>query len=648
MRNKLFANKTLLATATLVAIGGSLASGSVLAAPDLGAKLAQVPAAAQTGRVEAVKRFVVTYRDGSTARTNNSEALRSFTKAMTGSGLSAARLGASPRVVRNTALGGTVIAMHSAIDRVQAATLLRQLASDPNVASVEIDEKWTHTGVRAPKSATPSYIPNDPRFGTLQWHLQAPDGALTPTLQQANRGGANLPNAWDLADGSGIVVAVIDTGITMHSDLDTSLAAAGYDFISDAQTSGRPTDDRVPGGWDLGDWTTEEPWLSECTDANNPPEDSSWHGTHVSGTVGAQLTGNALAGAGIAHGAKVLPIRALGHCGGYNADINDAIVWAAGGSVPGMPVNPNPAKVINLSLGGGGSCSASSSAGQAVAAANALGAVVVVAAGNHNGDASTRSPASCPGVITVGATGVTGKRAYYSGYGTTVEIAAPGGGVYVNDATSTGSVANPDGFVWQATNGGLTVPTTEYLIGGMAGTSMASPHVAGVVALMQGARLDAGKPLLTPTEVVTLLQQTVTSFPSTPDRAIGPGILNAHAAVLAAIAHGDDNPGEPGDPGAPTAIELVNKVAVNGVSGGEKLYSFQAAAGSKLTILTYGGSGDVSLYVKQGSEPSATSNDAFSARAGNSETVTITAPTAGTYYIKLTGSYSGLSLVARQ
>lgn len=645
MRNKMFARKTLLATATLVAIGGSLATGSALAARDMPAQIAHVPVAANAGRVESVRRFVVTYRDGSSARTNSAEALRGFNKAMAGTGMSTARLGGSPRLVRNTAFGGSVIALPSAIDRVQAAALLRQLASDPSVASAKIDEKLMHTGVRAPRSAMPSFTPNDPRFAAAQWHLQAPDGVQTPApLQQPNRGGANLPEAWDLADGSGIVVAVIDTGTTVHADMDNTLASAGYDFISDASTSGRPTDERTPGGWDLGDWTTDEPWTSECTSAQSPPSDSSWHGTHVGGTVGAQITNNALSAAGVAYGAKVLPIRALGHCGGFNADIEDAIVWAAGGSVPDMPVNPNPAQVINLSLGGNGSCSAGSTTGQAVAAANALGAVVVVAAGNHNGDAATRSPASCPGVITVAATGVTGKRAYYSGYGSTVEIAAPGGGVYVNDAGA-GSVANPDGFIWQASNGGAKGPTEEYVLGGMAGTSMASPHVAGVVALMQGARLDAGKALLTPAEVTTLLQQTVTSFPATPDRTIGPGMVDAHAAVMAAIAHGDEEPGEPGDP---SAIELTNKVAVHGVSGGDRLYSFQAAAGSRLTIMTYAGSGNASLHVRHGSAPTATDFDHASTRAGNAETVNITTPTAGTYYIKLSGSYAGLSLMARQ
>src|SRR3546814_2794040 len=109
--------------------------------------------------------------------------------------------------------------------------------------------------------------------------------------------------------------------------------------------------------WDLGDWTTEEPWLSECTNAQNPPDDSSWHGTHVAGTAGAELTNNASGMAGVAYNAKVLPVRVPGHCGGSTSDITDAIIWASGGPVPGVPDNTNVAQVIHLSPRGSGACS---------------------------------------------------------------------------------------------------------------------------------------------------------------------------------------------------------------------------------------------------------------------------------------------------
>lgn len=628
----------LLAAATL-AVLASLAAGPAFATVKGFPVSLPQPVSTNTS----VQRFIVQYREGSAGRNSPSAAVSTVNKVLSAAGVSTARSAVTARHLRKTATGRDVIVLPKAIDAAQARSVMARLTADPDVVSVYPDIRE-----QLDTSNAPQFIPNDPSFARNQWHLQPADGALTPAGQVANRGGANVTAAWDVADGSGIVVAVIDTGITVHPDLDTSLGNAGYDFIYDGETSGRQDGEgnfvngRVPGGWDLGDWTNEAPWSSECTAAS-----SSWHGTHVAGTVGAQLTNNGLGMAGVAYGAKVLPVRALGHCGGWSSDIDDAIIWAAGGTVAGVPANQHPAHVINMSLGGSGSCAAGSPRAEAVNQAIARGAVVVVSAGNHNGEASTRSPASCEGVITVAANGVTGKRTYYSGYGSAVEISGPGGGVYVNDAAS-GSQANPDGFVWQAVNSSTKAPGTTTGYGGKAGTSMSAPHVAGVVALMQGARLDAGKPLLTSTEVTNLLQQTVTAFPAAPDQPIGPGIVNAHAAVLAAIAHAGSTPGQPGDPSDPQATPLANKVALAGQSGGEKLYSFIAESGSVLSIMTSGGSGDVSLHVKRGAVPTAASNDGFSTRAGNSETVRINTPTAGTYFIKLSGTYSGLSITARQ
>jgi serine protease len=136
----------------------------------------------------------------------------------------------------------------------------------------------------------------------------------------------------------------------------------------------------------------------------------------------------------------------LGHCGGRDSDIADAIIWAAGGSVSGVPANTHPAQVINMSLGGGGICTASDVTAKAIAQANALGAVVVVAAGNDSKDTANFTPASCPGAVTVASVGITSRKAYYSNYGTRVNIAAPGGGIFVNDASS-GATAST-GFVW--------------------------------------------------------------------------------------------------------------------------------------------------------------------------------------------------------
>jgi serine protease len=310
-----------------------------------------------------------------------------------------------------------------------------------------------------------------------------------------------------------------------------------------------------------------------------------------------------------------------------------------------VPDNTNPAEVINLSLGGSGACEAYEQAAIDLAVAN--GTTVVIAAGNSNGDATNFSPGNCNNVVNVGATRITGGRASYSNYGTLVDISGPGGGGS-QDAGNDGW----DGFVVQAVGGSTTSPNGTYNYGGKAGTSMAAPHVAAVVALVQSALIADGKPALAPAAMETLLKQTARTFPvaipsNTP---MGAGIVDAKAALDKALE-------EPCDPATevcgPVATPLINKTNVTGLSGAagsEKLYSFDAAAGSVLSILTLGGSGNVSLYVSFDEEPSAASHDFKSARPGNSETVRITAPQAGTYYIKVVGesAYSGVTLVARQ
>ncbi|WP_239692490.1 S8 family peptidase, partial [Microbulbifer mangrovi] len=273
--------------------------------------------------------------------------------------------------------------------------LVTALQKQPGVLSVEVDRMLQHTAV-----------PNDSRYSE-QWHYFE------------GTGGINLETAWDTHDGNGVVVAVIDTGITDHSDLNANILP-GYDFIDDTAVAndgdGRDSDPSDPGDW-LQVW--------ECGFFNpSQPRDSSWHGTHVAGTIAA-ITNNGLGVAGVAPGAKVLVARVLGKCGGYTSDIIDAIVWSSGGSVSGVPDNPNPAHVINLSLGGGGSCGGAMQS--AIDTARGNGTIVVVAAGNSNGNAADFSPANCNGVVTVAANDRQGNRASYSNYGDTVEVTAPGG-----------------------------------------------------------------------------------------------------------------------------------------------------------------------------------------------------------------------------
>jgi serine protease len=348
------------------------------------------------------------------------------------------------------------------------------MADDANVLYAEPDHK-----VRAFATAT------DPLY-TSQWHYFEATGGL------------NLPSAWDVSTGSGVVVAVIDTGVRAHVDLADNLLS-GYDFISTSSVAndggGRDADANDPG--------------DGCNGAR-----SSWHGTHVAGTIAA-VTNNGEGGAGVAYDAKILPVRVLGCGGGYTSDIADAMIWASGTTVGAATAPSQPARVLNLSLGGRHSCSTTTQS--AINQARANGAVVVVAAGNSNESASLHSPANCANVVTVAATGRTGGRAYYSNYGTKIDVAAPGGD------QSSGSANG----VLSTLNDGYSTPGNDSY-GYYQGTSMATPHVAGVAALML-----ARNPSLTPDEVEVLLKTTARPLPRTCSVGCGKGIVSASAAVNA-------------------------------------------------------------------------------------------------------------------
>ncbi|WP_109124092.1 S8 family peptidase [Dyella sp. C11] len=582
---------------------------------------------------DAHDRFIVTYKPGTATHGNSAVVVQNAAAALTRGGikLTATRVQSAPVIYqRKVGAGSDLVRTNRKLTVAEANAFMQQLASDPNVVSVQPD-------VLMKKLDVAPVTPNDPNYTKYQWHFRAGDGTQetigTDTTSFANLGGANVAKAWNLADGHGVTVAVLDTGITQHSDLDMSLANAGYDFISSAFISGRADDSRVPGGWDLGDWTTDAKYTDPangCVDASQA-EDSSWHGTHVSGTI-AELTNNNLGMAGIANKARVLPVRVLGHCGGYTSDIADAITWASGGHVDGVPDNTTPVQVISMSLGGGGACSDDPVTRDAIAGAISRGVPVVVAAGNSNADVANFTPASCPGVIAVASNGIAGKRAFYSNYGSGVSLSAPGGGVYANDA-STGTSPVKAGFVWSTLNSGTHEPLAE-TYGGMAGTSQATPHVSGVVALMASARMTLGLPALTPAQVRSVLISTARPFPSKPDQTVGSGILDAYAAVVKA-----SNPATTD----PTATQLINGTAVANLSGAASdtlLYAIDVPAGARsLNLRTLGGTGDVSLFVKVGTAPALDGSDATykSVKPGNSESVVISVPTAGTYYLRVVG-----------
>jgi len=387
----------------------------------------------------------------------------------------AGRAGEQLQHLRFMSGGAHVVKMSRRMSRTEAAAVARRLASDPAVAYVEPDLQ-----------VRPLRVPNDASY-PRQWDF----------FEAA--GGINLPGAWDITIGSSAVTAaVLDTGIVNHADLAGRLVA-GYDFIGDIAKSndgnGRDADASDPGDYGCNGST------------------SSWHGTHVAGTIGA-ASNNGVGVAGVNWVSKIQSIRVMGKCGGYTSDIIDGMRWAAGIAVAGTPVNATPARVLNLSLGGTGPCGTSFQ--NAVNDVVSRGTVVVVAAGNSAVDASNSSPANCTGVIAVAATVRNGGKASYSNFGSKVAIAAPGGG--------NGSA------ILSTMNTGSTVPVADSYAN-YQGTSMAAPHVAGVVSLMLSAN-----PALTPAQVLAKLQSSARAFPvgtgSDCTLALcGAGIVDAAAAL---------------------------------------------------------------------------------------------------------------------
>lgn len=405
--------------------------------------------------------------------------------------------------VRTTAQKATVVTLSSKLTAEQAEKYMATLSSNPSVASVEPDLLRRSTA-RARGAATSKVA----QVAQASNQAVAPNDTLYP--QQWNLHGTKglaAPEAWKTAQGAGVTVAVIDSGIVKHPDLDANVLP-GYDFITEPSIA-RDGNGRDSDPTDQGNW--EE---AGVCGADAEASESNWHGTHVAGSIAA-IMNNKRGIAGVAPNAKILPLRALGMCGGYDSDIADAMVWAAGGTVEGVPANSNPAKIINLSLGGEGTCPATYS--KAIAEVNKRGAILVVAAGNDGQDASKVAPANCGGSIVVGATDQNGKRSDFSNYGKIVDVSAPGSSIMSTVDLGT-TVSKGAGY-------------TEY-----DGTSMAAPQVAGVIALMKSV-----DPSLNAERAKQILKQS--SKPLTCDvNGCGSGIVNAASALAMVQGKKDPNP----------------------------------------------------------------------------------------------------------
>ena len=341
------------------------------------------------------------------------------------------------KFLHNTSTDDAVIQTSKTLNKNEAKEFMAKVASDPDVASVEPD----YINYPAAEGDI-TFQYNDPQY-SKQWNL------TNPTTGVQNTGNARLRR------GANVKVAVLDTGYVPHPDLVTGMAN-GYDFISDP-LSARDGDGRDPDPKDEGDYAP----YNLCKDQANA-HTSTWHGTSVAGVIGAR-GGNGMGIVGTADLARVQPVRVLGRCGGRTSDITDAIIWAAGGHVDGVPDNTYPAKIINMSLGTVSTCPAAYQ--RAIDIARSKGAIVVAAAGNGNTDASKYAPANCVGVITVGATTKDGKRASFSNYGTRVNISAPGEDILT---LSMNSLDRPD--------------NTKFSYDYESGTSMAAPHVSALLA----------------------------------------------------------------------------------------------------------------------------------------------------------------------
>ena len=493
-------------------------------------------------------------------------------------------------------------------------------------------------------------VPNDPLYATAgapgvssggpvsgQWYLRPQSGEVQASI--------NAQGAWDVVvGGAQVVVAVLDTGVRFdHPDLAANLIA-GRDFVGADRNGNGATitpntflTSKDGDGYDAfandeGDGITDQETnditglFYHCTTPDDAgvytQETSSWHGTQVSGIIAA-VSNNGVGMSGAARNVKVLPVRVLAKCGGWDSDIVAGMRWAAGLAVPNVPSNTTPAKVINMSLGGAGACSQLYS--DVVSEVNAQGTVIVASAGNSAGHAVSE-PANCAGVIGVAGIRHQGDKVGFSDLGPEISISAPAGNC-VNTASNQPCLfpiltsSNSGAFNPVAGAGGA-IYTDAF--NATLGTSFSAPLVAATAAMMMSVRQD-----LSPTEVRRFLRDTARAFPhvvATDCRAptasdqgecncttttCGAGMLDATGAVTAAasnpIVRIDVTPSQPAA-GTPFTLTSAQTAVVTGrtiasynwtlVSGGGIVTSLAGTNTASATATpTAGGSFVVMLTV---------------------------------------------------
>ena len=403
------------------------------------------------------------------------------------------------------------------------------------------------TSEEVPVHMDAAAISADDTYASSQWALDAVVGTS----------GINLDGAigLGLTELSTPTVAVLDTGWTSHPD--SAAPVAEYDFVSDSWSAndggGRDSDATDPGDWCITD----------------EDQTSSWHGTSVAGVISATRN-NGTGIAGILSSVNMVHARVLGKCGGEDADIADAIRWAAGGSVVGVTEIGTRADVINLSLGGRGRCN--SYLQEAITFAVDNDVLVVVAAGNSAQNAGEYSPANCQGVLAVGAATKSGQRTAYSNYGSTVGISAPGG-----ETCGTGVCL--DAVYTLSNTGSTTIGTASYTA--VAGTSIAAPHVAAVGAWLASVSERSAA------DIKALLKASATAFPTgsrcSGTQTCGSGLLNAYGALNQLNALVANVPAAPATR-SKTTTKTITKTGCN--NSGVELYGGSALCSGSSVLLT--------------------------------------------------------------